>query len=383
MRFRTGSPPARRAMAPVLWSGLPIPLALVAMLVGLAPLWALYSVVAFIPLGFLAGLLRTRVTRSVVGELVVALAKAPAPDELRGLLARALGDPSLRLAFRGANGFIDASGAPIDPGPGQATTELPEAVLFHDPALLGDDGLVETVAAAARMALENARLQAEVRAQLEEVRQSRARVVESADAERRRIERDLHDGAQQQLLGLAISLRLLREELGDEASPGASALLEQASAEARQTLVEMRELARGIHPPVLVNDGLGPALHSLAERAALPVLVEAAPPGRLPSHAEVAAWFVCSECVANAVKHSHAEEIRIAAVEAGDELRLRVADDGIGGASLAPGGGLSGLRDRLEALGGTLEVESGVGRGTIVTAALPLAAERIGADTPA
>ena len=244
------------------------------------------------------------------------------------------------------------------------------AALVHDPALLEEPELLEAVGAAACLALENARLQAELRAQLAEVRASRARIVAAGDAERRRLERDLHDGAQQRLLGIRLALQLARGRLADG---GASVdeLLAEADAEVVDALTELRALARGIHPAILTEEGLAPALAALARRAPVPIEVSVCRE-RLPAPLEATAYFVAAEALANVVKHAHASSASIEVARIDGRLAVAVADDGEGGAD--PGGaGLRGLRDRVEALDGRLEVESSAEGGTRVSAAIPCA----------
>jgi signal transduction histidine kinase len=221
----------------------------------------------------------------------------------------------------------------------------------YDASLLEDPELVRAAGPAARMALENARLQAELRAQLAEVRASRARIVEAGDAERRRLERDLHDGAQQRLLGIRLALRLARGQLGQGAS-AVEELLGEDEDEIAQTLNELRALARGIHPAVLTEEELGPAVEALARRGPLPVQVEALPSSRLPSAVEAVAYFVASEALANVAKHASASGVTIAMRRMNDALVIDISDDGVGGADPASGTGLVGLRDRVEALNG-------------------------------
>lgn len=383
MRWRAASAVARRALAPVLLTGAVAILFLIVYVAGAISYVVWAPALCLIPLGFLAGVLRTRVTRSTVGELVVELAEMPAPDRLRQALARALGDPTLELGFwsQDLGTYVTADGQTLElpeSDPRRDVTQIDyggqrQAVLVHDPALREDEGLLEAVEAAARLALQNARLQAEVMAQLEEVRRSRQRIVEAGDAQRRRIERDLHDGAQQRLVSLALSLRILQSELGNAADPKVEALLDQAGAEAEGAISELRELARGIHPAVLVDSGLAPALEGLARRSPVPVEVRELPATRLPAAVEVAAYFVCSECIVNAARHAHASAMSIVAREDHDSLVVEVSDDGVGGAHFGAGSGLAGLRDRVEALGGTLVVVSPPGRGTRITARLAIA----------
>jgi signal transduction histidine kinase len=220
------------------------------------------------------------------------------------------------------------------------------------------------------MTIENERLHAEVRAQLEEVRASRARIVAFGDAERRRVERNLHDGAQQRLVNLSLALGIARSQVGTASEQDISVALEEAAAELRLALTELRELARGIHPVILSEAGLGPALASLAERSPVPVTVAAVPPGRLPPRVEETAYYVASEALANAAKHAHASTVTISARRLNGELVVEVGDDGVGGAD-PDGSGLRGLADRVAAVDGRLRIVSPPGHGTHLTAELP------------
>jgi signal transduction histidine kinase len=249
----------------------------------------------------------------------------------------------------------------------------PIAALIHDPILSDQREIVEAAGAAARLAIENERLRAEVRAQLEEVRASRARIVEAGDAERRRLERDLHDGAQQRLLALSLALRVAEQHLGPRPDPELSATIDGAKAELDSAIGEIRELARGIHPAILTDEGLGPALESLAERAPIPTRVLRAPSERLPAPVEVTAYFVVSEALANAAKHAGAGSVIIDADRQEGRLRIEVTDDGVGGADIKAGTGLRGLADRVAAIGGRIRVESPDGQGTRVVAEIPCA----------
>jgi signal transduction histidine kinase len=240
-------------------------------------------------------------------------------------------------------------------------------MLVHDPALDDEDpGLVEAVGAAARLAIENERLAAQVRAQLEEVRESRARIVEAADGERRRLERDLHDGAQQRLVALAMRL-----ELAKEGTSGASSLLEEATAELRTAIGEVRDLAHGLHPTILTEAGLGAAVEALAERAPFPVDVDV-PDGRFPGPIEATAYFIVAEALTNVARHAEASEAHVLVTVDAGQLVVTVRDDGRGGADPARGSGLRGLSDRVAAASGSLTLSSPPGKGTFVRATLPL-----------
>jgi signal transduction histidine kinase len=213
----------------------------------------------------------------------------------------------------------------------------------------------------------------ELTAQVSELEGARSRIIAAADAERRRIERDLHDGAQQRLVALALNLRMA-EQRAEDGDPAAAELVRQAGEEANLALKELRDLARGIHPAILTNRGLPAALQDLASRATLPVEVVATPDERLPGAVEAAAYFVVSECLANIGKHANAESATVAVTAADGRLTVEVRDDGVGGAALDGGSGIQGLADRVGALSGHLTVDSQPGAGTRVTAVIPLTA---------
>ena len=240
---------------------------------------------------------RNRRARSTVAQLIVDLAKSPPPGGLRDVLAGTVGDPHLVLAYPlgTTNRLVDAQGRPVELDIRQEQTRLIQdgqavAVLSHAPGLLDDEQLVENVATAARLALENERLQAEVQARLVELRASRTRIVEAGDAERKRLERDLHDGAQQRLVGLSLSLRLARLQLATGAAPDAVARLDRAEAELREAIVELRELAHGIFPAVLADEGLAAAVEALAEDGRVPIRIRSLPEGRFALGVETAAY---------------------------------------------------------------------------------------------
>jgi signal transduction histidine kinase len=228
-----------------------------------------------------------------------------------------------------------------------------------------DPGRVEAVATMARLALENERLAAQVRAQLEEVRASRARIVEAGDAERRRIERDLHDGAQQRLVALAMRLDQARE-----GSAGAAALIDATTTELLVAIKEVRDLAHGLHPTILTDAGLAAAVEALAERTPFPVTAHVTD-ARFPTEVEVAAYFVIAEGFTNIARYANATEARVEVAAQDGQLQVTVADNGRGGADPAAGSGLRGLADRLAAIGGDLNVTSAPGAGTTLTARLP------------
>jgi signal transduction histidine kinase len=336
---------------------------------------------ALVPFAFLAGLLRSRVAgAAALSELVARLGDRR--GALRDALADALGDRSLDLAywFEERGEWVDATGAPFAIPPGRASTPVelagrPIALLVHAVRPAEEDELVHAVGAAAALALDNERLDAELRASVQELRASRARIVESADAARRRIERDLHDGAQQQLVTLALNLRLARARVERDPS-GAAEVLDAAWEELDAAIRSLRELARGIHPAVLSDRGLGPALEALANRMPLPVEIERAPHERLPEPVEAAAYFVVAEALTNVVRYAHATQATVDVALEDERVVVRVTDDGVGGADPAAGSGLRGLRDRVAALGGRLEVRSPTGEGTTVRAAIPRGEQR-------
>jgi signal transduction histidine kinase len=331
--------------------------------------------VVLVPLGFLSGLVWARLRRSNASSLVVEL-RAGGLDTLRDRLAQALGDPTLEIAYwlEPAGTYADTAGRPyaLPDRRTRAVTYVlsggaPVAALIHDPVLLEEPDLVESVRATAGLVLENERLAAEVRAQLTEVRASRARIVAATDEERRRLERDLHDGAQQRLVALSLKLALAQAE----ADPAAGTTLDHARVDVEQALAELREFARGVHPSVLREDGLDSAVETLARRAPLPVEIVGTARGRLPDPIELAAYFFVSEALTNVVKHARATHATVTVEREPGSLTVTVADDGIGGANAAAGSGLAGLTDRLAALDGTLAVQSESGAGTKLVTTIP------------
>jgi signal transduction histidine kinase len=223
---------------------------------------------------------------------------------------------------------------------------------------------------ARRLAVENERLSAEVEAQLQEVRASRARIVEAGDQERRRVERDLHDGAQQRLVSLSLELQVARRALREDGDPAVARSLERAAEEALAALAELRDLALGIYPLILTEAGLGPAVESLADRTPVDVSVDVSAE-RLSPAVEGAAYFIISEALANVAKYAKATRATVRVRRADEGLTIEVEDDGIGGADPRSGTGLRGLADRLAALDGQIAVESPVGGGTRLWARIP------------
>jgi signal transduction histidine kinase len=386
-RWLRASPPSRRVLAPVLAGAIAVAVGMFGLLYNKIEgtntellTWVTGLTLVALPAALIANLLRARLARTAVGSLLVDLRHDTDPAHLRPALARALGDPSLRIAFwlPEYQGYADLEGNEVElPAEDDtvAVTLLERAegtrvaALLHDPSLRQEGDLLPEVAAAAAIALENARLQAELRARLEELRGSRVRVIEAADSERRRLERDLHDGAQRRLVTLSMSLGMLERRLEDD--PEARALVAEAKREAAGSLQELRDLAHGIHPAVLTSHGLEVALESLAASAPVPVGVDVELPERLPPTAEVAAYYLICEALTNTAKHAHASSARVAVRRHNGHVLVQVADDGIGGADTALGSGLRGLADRVEALEGSLRVVSPRGAGTRLEADIP------------
>jgi signal transduction histidine kinase len=332
------------------------------------------GIALLIPLGVVAGIGWSRLSRREASDLVVEL-RTEGAASLRERLARVLGDPTLNVAYRLDDGrYVDATGESLElpKGAERAITLVTAqgaevAALIHDPALLDEPALVESVRATAGLVLENERLAAEVGAQLAEVRASRARLVAATDAERRRLERNLHDGAQQRLVTLSVALELAASR-GGAANPDA---LSRAQHEVEEVIAELRELARGIHPTLLRDEGLEAAIEALARRTPVPVTVEGSVEDRLPDAVELAAYFVVSEALTNVVKHASATEAKVRLKREAGSLSVVVKDDGVGGARAAADSGLAGLHDRLEAVDAKLVVESEPGRGTTIRTEIP------------
>ncbi len=390
-RYRAASRPRRSAMAPVVWSGVALLVLLAGSLttqavggpqavddvVGVLGLLAL----AAAPYMFLFGIVRSRFARGgAVADLLRRLGGAR-ERSLRDLLADALGDRSLHVLYwlDDRRVWVDADGRPNSlPAEDDRTLSWTAVeregrrvgAIVHDRALCDDPELVASVAAAAGLSIENERLQAQLRARVQELRASRARIVEAGTAERRRLERNLHDGAQQRLVALSLTMRVAQNRI--ERDPdGARAMLAGAQEELTLALAELRELARGIHPAVLSDRGLHAALEALAGRSPVPVEL-AAPEERLPAPVEAAAYFVVAEALTNVAKYAQATQARVSVSRGNGQAVVEVVDNGVGGADPARGTGLRGLADRLSALDGRLEVRSPQGAGTLLRAEIPV-----------
>jgi signal transduction histidine kinase len=343
-------------------------------------LWGYEAALVLVAVGFLADLRYGRWGQTAVTKLIIDLGQPGESGTLTARLARALGDPRLMMAYwvPEANGYFDEAGSPVVlPGPetGRAVTVIEHrgeriAALVHDAALLEEPGLVDGVAAAAAMAVSNVRMRADVRRQVAELEASRRRLVEARDAQR--------EGLQQELAeGVARRLRLVRDLLAPARREGTRAAgdpggLGQVVRELDLADAELQELAAGIHPALLTSQGLGAALTSLAERSPVPVQLSVLPE-RLPAFLAAAVYFTCSEALANVAKYAHASAVTIEVARGDRVLRVLVADDGAGGADLARGSGLVGLKDRAEALGGRLTVTSPAGGGTTIQVLIPWA----------
>jgi signal transduction histidine kinase len=337
------------------------------------------AIIGFTPILFLMGVLDARLARSGVSDLVVQLRGNPNPDELQRALARTLRDPTLQLVYwlPEFGSYADADGHEValpEPGGERALTPIQHdgvriAALLHDPALSDERELMAGASAAAAIALENTRLQVELRARLEELRGSRSRIVEVAQEERKRLERNLHDGAQQRLVALSMELGRMERRLAADAPERVE--LEHARGEIATSLRELRQVARGLHPAVVSSHGLEVALEQLAATAPVPVVVIVRVDHRLPEAIEVAAYYIVAESLANIGKHARAEAVRVEVLRQDGLVLVEVADDGVGGADTEHGSGLRGLADRVEALGGRLRVWSPAGAGTRVSAEIP------------
>ncbi|MEU1820653.1 histidine kinase [Streptomyces roseifaciens] len=338
-----------------------------------------------VPVTFVVGLLRMRLRRAAVGSVVIEVGADPTPRRLQDVLAHLLGDPSLRLGLwsEAAGGYLDPAGRALRgpyPGSGKSVTALddrerPSAVLMHDAALGEDPQLLAAVGASVRLCLENVRLRSQAAARGQESRAVGSRILEAADRERRRLERDLHDGAQTRLVFALMSLRRLDARLAD-GEDGEDGGLRHTVAETdrtlRMALEDLRGIARGIHPAVLTREGLGPAVTALAEQAQVPVVVSVED-RRYPPLVESTAYFAVCEALSNAAKYAQARAVSVSARQCEGVLVVEAADDGVGGADPARGSGLQGLADRLAAVGGALRVYSPPGGGTRVRVELPCA----------
>jgi signal transduction histidine kinase len=333
-----------------------------------------------IGLGVAWSWLLARRARSAMAALVVELGQSPPPGGLREMLARSIGDPDLQVAYPlgDPERLVDATGTAVDLAKreGRAVTPLTRreqtvALLSHRLGLLDDPAIVDEVIAATRLAVDNERLQAEVLAQLQELRASRARIVTTGDAERRRLERDLHDGAQQRLVGLSLALRLARVQPGADADPNLTALLDQADARLRAAIGELRELAHGIYPAVLTEEGLAAAVEALAEHTAVPLTIIQMPQERFPGPVEAAAYFVIGETTGYLATMTAAGGVTLDVRRHGNRLVVDVTQNGAGQPDRELEARLTALADRVGALDGQFRVEHLAGGGVTIRAEMP------------
>jgi signal transduction histidine kinase len=326
------------------------------------------------------GFVHARRTRNAVADLAAELADAPRPGALRDALARLLADPTLALAYwlPECGRYVDANGRAVElpaADAGSVAVEIRRggdrvAALVHRPSPYTEPGLLDEILATARLALEHERLRAAIGAQQRDVHASRARIVAVGDTARRRLERDLHDGAQQRLLSLGLALQLARAKLPEHSA--AAGLLSEAQGELLAAHAELREIAHGIHPAILSEEGLPAALRTLAERAPLPLLVQRVPAERLPEPVEVTAYLLAAEAVAAAAEHAARTAVSVAVARRGDLVLVDVAGDGVVAAG-ADGSELGALEDRVAALDGRLAVVTTPGGPGRIHAELPIA----------
>lgn len=341
----------------------------------------MYEAAMVLTAGALAvALLSGRSMRAATTGLVVHLAARQEPRALRDALSRTVGDPALEIAYRVDQDWVDEAGQPVQLPVGEQTGErvvtlvedggAPVAALVHDPAALRDHTLAQSVSAALRLVLANVRLQAEDAARMREVAGSRRRLVEAGDEQRRHLRDQLRGGAEQILAEVCAELVAVAAHRHGPTPVDLDQLVDELDA----ACVDLTRFAQGVHPEALTEHGLSEALRDLADHAAVPVAVEV-PSRRFPAPQEAAAYFVCSEALANVAKYAGATGASIDVEEAGRRLVVRVADDGRGGADPTRGSGLRGLKDRVEALGGRFSIWSPIGAGTRMEAELPIGAD--------
>ncbi|ONI80654.1 hypothetical protein ALI22I_46190 [Saccharothrix sp. ALI-22-I] len=334
------------------------------------PLVVLMLALSGVPFAYLAGLLRRRMDRGALADLVVRLSGDSRRAGVQEALAATLHDPGLRVAYWVAEQeqYVDVDGRPVALDAVHTRVDrgsTPVAVLLHDPAL--DLELVDAACAAVGLALENERLTAELRAKVRQLAESRTKVLWAAEDERRRLERNLHDGVQQRLLSVVMTLGLA-ETVPSERGRALAAEAKQA---VLATIDDVRAVCHGIHPPVLTERGLHGAVRELTALAEPRVDLTLDLPETVPPLVETTAYYVVAEALANVTKHAEASRTKVVITGGGGRLVVRVDDDGRGGADPELGSGLRGLSERVEANGGTMRVVSGPGEGTSVRVVLP------------
>lgn len=378
-RWRKSRGIARRLVTPIAIASSAVCAATIAELIAVVTsanshdLSTIYAIEAYlqicVPLAFVISVMRRRLVRTRIVGLILHLRGPARLSSVTGALQSVFEDPDLEIvdgsaALRRAAADHDRICLPIRSSSGEQL-----AVVMADCSLSPNDDLVRAALAASSFALENAQLEKALRAQLQEVHESRLRIIEAGVAERRRLERDLHDGTQQRLLGLKIMLAAAEADIADDAT---RAVIGRVRNELGSVLDELRDLAHGIHPAVLSQVGLAQAVQSLADRYTTPVQVSL-PTGRFPDSAELTAYFVVAESITNAIKHADASEITVTGNLADGSLRIEIADDGKGGASESAGTGIRGAIDRVRGVGGELVLDSPAGRGTLVKVVIPCA----------
>jgi signal transduction histidine kinase len=400
LRIAGASRLMRRTLVPVLTGAIVVMVATAAFLVSrrIDPWSSTTSTLGFIALlavpalvfGLFVGLLRWRLVASDALRQLVSRFGGPAGGfHMRDVIADAIRDPSLSIAYwAGEPGrWVDESGEPValpDADHERLVTEIaaggrPLAALVHDAAHVGEPAVREVAGGFALMALENQRLDAELHLSLRELQESRARMLNAVDEERQRIERDLHDGAQQRLVALRVALQLAAETAISNPRR-TTELLDKLGTDVEQILDEVRALARGVYPPLLADHGIGPALQAAANEGPLRTRVHYGGLGRYSQRIESAVYFCCLEALQNAAKHAEAESAVVALAET-EELHFQVSDDGHGFEVPREGGaGLENMRDRIAALGGRLTIESAPGRGTRVRGTVPIGMARLTPD---
>lgn len=394
-RWRQATVATRRIMTPVALGAIPVAVGtLIDQGIQYGTAWPsdLWSqpgqwLLLAVPASVLLGLLRLRLGHAALTELVVqlsALSQGESLEPLRQLLRKTMHDPTADFGYRYSKSapLLNADGHVIDLVMARSTQgihELADAggtvygVLLYDPILDQDPKLVRAVVEALKFTVQNKRLEAERQARLKEIQALTVRMVTAADTERRRIERNLHDGGQQTLLALGILLARCHKKASDGDLSTLPELLNNASKMTRSMVDELRDFCRGMHTTILSEAGLEAALESLRQRTPLDMSLDLLLPERLPVLAETTAYFVASEALANATKHAHADVVTIRAVMEGAELVVEIKDDGVGGATFHDGGGLQGLADRVAAVHGQFQVHSPAGDGTRMTVRIPCA----------